>query len=140
MLIGEMIRPSVFIPRHIKNPIDTYYFNKFYSKQSTFTIKDKIEIIRKAVKKVTGYDPYDNPSYRKRELVESRQLFMVFVRKFIKDVRGNQMTQADTAALLGKEHATVITAMKTVNNLCDTDLQFKKTYDAIETRIKSAFN
>ena len=57
---------------------------------------------------------------RKREIVQCRQLAMYF---------SKQMTK-NSLAMIGKycgnkDHATVLHACKTVNNLADTDKRFK---------------
>ena len=64
---------------------------------------------------------------RKRNIVQARQLSMYFSKKYTKaplTVIGEQCG--------GKDHATVIHALKTVTNLLDTDKQFRATADKIE--------
>jgi len=67
---------------------------------------------------------------RKREIVQCRQLAMYF---------SKQMTK-NSLAMIGKhcgnkDHATVLHACKTVNNLADTDKRFKGYISDIEKKL-----
>lgn len=72
-----------------------------------------------------------NSKTRKREIVQARQLSMYFSKK---------LTKSSLAAIGlhcgNKDHATVLHACRTVNNLIDTDKQFKVYVDEIEKKIK----
>ena len=58
---------------------------------------------------------------RKRHIVQARQLAMFFAKKFTK------ASLASIGSQIGKrDHATVLHACKTVNNLSTTDKQFRK--------------
>jgi chromosomal replication initiator protein len=67
---------------------------------------------------------------RKREVVQARQLAMYFAKK---------MTKSSLATIGmyngGKDHATVLHACKTVNNLIDTDKRFRASVDEIQKKI-----
>jgi chromosomal replication initiator protein len=67
---------------------------------------------------------------RKREVVQARQIAMFFAK---------QLTKASLASIGahcgGKDHATVLHACKTVNNLIDTDKRFKGYIEDIEKKI-----
>ncbi len=67
---------------------------------------------------------------RKREVVQARQIAMYFAK---------QMTKASLASIGahcgGKDHATVLHACKTVNNLIDTDKRFRGYIDDLEKKI-----
>ena len=72
-----------------------------------------------------------NSKTRKREIVQARQIAMYFSKKFTKS----------SLATIGihcgnKDHATVLHACRTVNNLIDTDKQFRVYVDEIEKKIK----
>lgn len=68
---------------------------------------------------------------RKREIVQARQIAMFFSKSLTKS------SLASIGAQIGqKDHATVLHACKTVNNLIDTDKQFKMDVDEIEKRLK----
>ena len=70
---------------------------------------------------------------RKREIVQARQLAMFF---------SKQMTKSSLATIGkycgNKDHATVLHACKTVNNLADTDKQFKGFITDIEKKLSLA--
>jgi chromosomal replication initiator protein len=67
---------------------------------------------------------------KKREMVQARQLAMHFAKKY---------TKCSLAAIGqqcgGKDHATVIHALKTVANLLETDKQFRTLSTEIEKNI-----
>lgn len=60
---------------------------------------------------------------RKREVVEARQVLMVYRHKTLKK------SQAEAAKPYGKDHATVIHAKKTIKNLLETNTIFKDKYE-----------
>jgi len=68
---------------------------------------------------------------RKREIVQARQVAMFF---------SKSMTKASLATIGsqigGKDHATVLHACKTVNNLIETDKRFRLQVDEIEKKLK----
>ena len=72
-----------------------------------------------------------NSKTRKREIVQARQLAMYFSKK---------MTKSSLATIGlhcgNKDHATVLHACRTVNNLIETDKQFKVYVDELEKKIK----
>jgi len=72
-----------------------------------------------------------NSKTRKREIVQARQLAMFFSKKLTKS----------SLATIGlhcgnKDHATVLHACRTVNNLIDTDKQFRLYVEELEKKIK----
>lgn len=68
---------------------------------------------------------------RKREILQARQIAMYFSKLLTKS------SLASIGAQIGnKDHATVLHACKTVNNLYDTDKFFRNDVDEIEKRIK----
>jgi chromosomal replication initiator protein len=68
---------------------------------------------------------------RKREVVQARQIAMFFSKTLTKSSLTSIGTQIGQ-----KDHATVLHACKTVNNLIDTDKQFKTDVEEIEKRLK----
>ena len=72
-----------------------------------------------------------NSKTRKREVVQARQIAMYFAKN---------MTKASLASIGasigGKDHATVLHACKTVNNLMDTDKRFKGYIEDIDKKLK----
>lgn len=68
---------------------------------------------------------------RKREIVQARQIAMFFSKSMTKS------SLSTIGSLIGgKDHATVLHACKTVNNLMDTDKRFKSQMDDIERKLK----
>jgi chromosomal replication initiator protein len=67
---------------------------------------------------------------RKREVVQARQLAMYFAKEFTK------MSLTSIGAAFGRDHTTVIHAIKTVKNLSDTDKTFKQYMQDIERSLK----
>jgi len=68
---------------------------------------------------------------RKREIVQARQIAMYFAKNLTKSSLVTIGTQIGN-----KDHATVLHACKTVNNLLDTDKGFRLYIDEIEKKIK----
>ena len=68
---------------------------------------------------------------RKREIVQARQVAMYFSKGLTKSSLANIGSQIG-----GKDHATVLHACKTVNNLMETDKRFKLQVDEIEKKLK----
>jgi len=68
---------------------------------------------------------------RKREIVQARQIAMYFAKSMTKSSLVTIGTQIGN-----KDHATVLHACKTVNNLIDTDKSFRVYIDEIEKKLK----
>ncbi|GLB51195.1 chromosomal replication initiator protein DnaA [Neptunitalea chrysea] len=67
---------------------------------------------------------------RKRHIVQARQLAMFFAKKYTK------ASLASIGSQIGKrDHATVLHACKTVDNLAETDKQFRKYIDDISKKL-----
>ena len=67
---------------------------------------------------------------RKRHIVQARQLAMFFAKKFTK------ASLASIGSQIGKrDHATVLHACKTVDNLASTDKQFNKFVEDINKKL-----
>lgn len=68
---------------------------------------------------------------RKREIVQTRQVAMYFSKNFTNN------SLATIGSQIGdKDHATVLHAIKTVNNLCETDKRFAAQIQEIENQLK----
>lgn len=67
---------------------------------------------------------------RKREVVQARQIAMFFSKKLTKSSLANIGAHCG-----GKDHATVLHACKTVNNLMETDKTFRGYIDDLEKKI-----
>lgn len=72
-----------------------------------------------------------NSKTRKREIVQARQLAMYFSKKHTK----NSLASIGIACG-NKDHATVLHACRTVNNLLETDRQFKTHVEEIDKKLK----
>ena len=68
---------------------------------------------------------------RKREIVQARQVAMIFSKSLTKSSLATIGSQIG-----GKDHATVLHACKTVNNLIETDKRFRLQVDEIEKKLK----
>lgn len=68
---------------------------------------------------------------RKREIVQARQITMYFAKNLTKSSLASIGSQIG-----GKDHATVLHACKTVNNLIDTDKRFKIYINELEKKLK----
>lgn len=67
---------------------------------------------------------------RKREVVQARQIAMFFAKRMTKSSLANIGMHCG-----GKDHATVLHACKTVNNLVETDKRFRTYIDELEKKI-----
>lgn len=67
---------------------------------------------------------------RKREVVQARQIAMYFAKNFTKSSLATIGAQCG-----GKDHATVLHACKTVNNLMDTDKKFRGYVEELEKKL-----
>ena len=67
---------------------------------------------------------------RKRHVVQARQLAMFFAKKFTKSSLANIGSQIGD-----RDHATVLHACKTVDNLVTTEKQFRKFVDDINKKL-----
>jgi len=72
-----------------------------------------------------------NSKTRKREIVQARQIAMFFAKSLTKSSLATIGSQIG-----GKDHATVLHACKTVNNLIETDKRFRSYIDEIEKKLK----
>jgi chromosomal replication initiator protein len=68
---------------------------------------------------------------RKREIVQARQIAMYFSKSLTKSSLASIGSQIG-----GKDHATVLHACKTINNLMYTDKHFKNQISEIEKKLK----
>lgn len=106
-----------------KNMIDKFVKNT--------TREVSIDFIQKVVS-----DYFDLPielmksKTRKREVVQARQIAMYFSKNLTKSSLANIGMHCG-----GKDHATVLHACRTVNNLMDTDKKFKTYIEELEKKI-----
>lgn len=67
---------------------------------------------------------------RKREIAQARQLAMYFARKLTR-----LTTEKIGIAIGGKDHATVLNAIKVVQNLRSADIEYRKYFDDLEKKL-----
>jgi chromosomal replication initiation ATPase DnaA len=93
---------------------------------------DKVSqfVIARIICDETGINPFDRSSYQGREYVVSRQLFFYFMLRYTKK------TLREIAKYFNKNHATVIHARTTINNLIETDKKFREMYERLDSKIK----
>lgn len=90
------------------------------------------EKIRGVIKEETGYDPFISRGYRGTSQILSRYLFVAMMVKY------TDHPYREIADMIWKKnHSSVNHCMIQVNNLCDTDKQFKELYERIENKIKN---
>jgi chromosomal replication initiator protein len=67
---------------------------------------------------------------RKREIVQARQIAMYFAKKMTKSSLANIGLHCG-----GKDHATVLHACRTVNNLSETDKHFRRYLEDLDKKL-----
>jgi hypothetical protein len=116
-----MTAPNIFKPRNDWNVIS------FRCKKLPLGIIARIRLI---IKEVTGFDPYIKIRSRKGEFVRSRQFFCYFVKNHT-----NLNLTAIGNLIGGKDHSTVIHAIKCVNKFKEHETDYKIYYNMIEEKI-----
>jgi hypothetical protein len=120
----------VIVARHIKNPIDTSVYNQnrpgrqFYS--SSF--ESQVALI---VRQETGTNPLKDNGYRGKDVMLARQLYLFMMKCYSGD------SLRSVGKTVCKDHATVIHAVKAINDRYDTDKKFKAIFDKVNVRILS---
>lgn len=118
-----MVHPNIFRPRNDWS-ITTLKSKKL---QPENTVEG---IVCNSIREVTGLNPKQNTSTRKREIVQNRQLFLTLM------MRHTGMTLAAVGSIVKQDHSTVLHAIKTIDNIRDTDKEFRNTYEIIDAKIK----
>ena len=91
-----------------------------------------VDYIQKTVCEYFGLDVIAlHSKTRKREIVQARQIAMFFSKSMT-----NSSLSTIGAKIGNKDHATVLHACKTINNLMETDKEFKSQIIEIESQIK----
>ena len=107
-------------------------------------IKDLKQLVRKKVDTglyvatVAGwFNLFEDDIYsssRKREIVVARQLLMCYFRQ------EKRMLLHEVADIFNKDHTTVIHAVATIKNLCETDRIFKDDKNQLFSLLNDNFN
>jgi len=96
--------------------IDDYKYEKRYNPDLVFSLACRS----------FGFEPIDRKAVtRKRRVVEARQVAMYYFKK----VANHDLALARIGGFFGKDHATVLHAIRTVKNLLETDIVFKTYYE-----------
>lgn len=98
-------------------------------------MKNKDKKTAKEIKKIVanyyGLNVYDlDKKSRKREIIEPRQI----AHKIIKDKTIKMSLREVGAEVGGKKHDCVLHSIKTVNNMIDTDKEYKERYNYINEK------
>jgi len=119
----------MILPRHKYNPPDEVMFRQMRSDriEYKYSFEDRLTQI---IKEETGINPFKGNGCHDAYLVEARQLFAVFMRKYTKH------TLSKIGEILNKTHATVISSEKHIADLYLTDSILRGKYDRIEKRVK----
>jgi chromosomal replication initiator protein len=114
-------------------PITVELAKEMVDKYVKSTAKEiSVEYIQKVVGEYFGI-PVEkiNANKRDREVVQPRQICMFFAKKYTK------LPLATIGALCGgRDHATVLHAVKTISNLYETDKKIKYDVDEIDKKMK----
>lgn len=96
--------------------------------QKTITCENIIQIVQN----IFGVDNKSfNSKNRKRELVFARSAAMHLCKKYT-----TQSVSRIGSIIGGRDHATVLHALKSVDDLLETDSDFKEKYEAVESTLK----
>ena len=120
-------RFRISVPRFQRSPIDTSVFYRM-----TVPVNPQVNVIkslRKIITNITGIDPYIDQKHRGSRRVQSRQLFLYFVRKY------TRLTQEETGRLVGKNHATVVHAEKCVEKFVFLENDYKSIHSKIREEL-----
>ena len=126
--IISLIAQSSFNKKEVTLELATQIVEKFVKNTKR---EVSIDYIQKVVSDYFQMDVTTLQSKtRKRHIVQARQLAMFFAKKFTK------ASLASIGSQIGKrDHATVLHACKTVDNLAETDKQFRKYIDDLTKKL-----
>ncbi|NER13291.1 chromosomal replication initiator protein DnaA [Leptobacterium flavescens] len=126
--IISLIAQSSFNKKEVTLDLATQIVEKFVKNTKR---EVSIDYIQKVVSDYFQMDVSTLQSKtRKRHIVQARQLAMFFAKKFTK------ASLASIGSQIGKrDHATVLHACKTVDNLAETDKQFRKYIDDLTKKL-----
>jgi len=121
----------------LKTPIDTYRYNRLISRKYqpkgviSIQVPDLVHKIRNWVEKETGNDPINSCKDRHGPLVESRQLFIHFIKKYVTE-NNKKLADKRIASIIGKDRTTLYHSEKCVLNHLSSEQKYRDTYDRIE--------
>jgi chromosomal replication initiation ATPase DnaA len=118
------LAPNIFRPRN-----DWALVNLRYKRNIT-PFKSFVQEIANVIKSEIGVNPFEEVDYRGRNYVLSRQLLMVMLRRYT-----TKNLSAIGRIVGDKDHATVIHAIKTIDDLCETDKKFNELFFRINNEV-----
>ncbi|MVX35125.1 MULTISPECIES: chromosomal replication initiator protein DnaA [Myroides] len=125
--IISLIAQSSFIKREVTLDLARSVVEKFVKNVKREISIDFIQTV------VSSYFEIDTETLRsktrKRNIAQARQLAMYFAKKYTKASLASIGSQIG-----GRDHATVLHACKTIDNLIETDKEFKKYHDDINLK------
>ncbi|MHC5353951.1 chromosomal replication initiator protein DnaA [Myroides sp. LJL115] len=125
--IISLIAQSSFIKREVTLDLARQVVEKFVKNVKREISIDYIQSV------VSDYFEIDTEvlrsKTRKRNIAQARQLAMFFAKKYTKNSLASIGSQIG-----GRDHATVLHACKTIDNLIETDKEFKKYHDDINLK------
>ncbi|MHC5310417.1 chromosomal replication initiator protein DnaA [Myroides sp. LJL116] len=125
--IISLIAQSSFIKREVTLDLARQVVEKFVKNVKREISIDFIQSV------VSDYFEIDTEvlrsKTRKRNIAQARQLAMFFAKKYTKNSLASIGSQIG-----GRDHATVLHACKTIDNLIETDKEFKKYHDDINLK------
>lgn len=125
----KLFKTLLFIVKTLSIELDVVIFKSIYS----FDSYKLAEQIIKAVFKYYYIDlKYVRGKSQKAEYVLARQIAM----KIISDLKINKISSTTIGLFFDRDHATVLHAIKTINNRIETDKQFAKQFAEIEKLFK----
>jgi len=122
------------IPRHKFNPPDEVHQRQMRSDVRRYTRASKESKLAQIIKDTTGFHPYLQRKYRGENQVIARQLFLVLLS------RNTTTTYERIAGIIGMDHASVNASQKAIDARRDTDKQFRKLYEELETKTKKLYS
>lgn len=91
----------------------------------------KIDVIHRNTCQIFGVNYYATFfNTRKKEIVQARQTTMELSYKLLK------LSLSDVGYYFNKDHATVLHAKKKINNIYDTEIEFRYKYNSLESKCR----
>jgi hypothetical protein len=118
------LAPNIFKPRNDWNLVS------LKCKKNNRPIKSFVEYMAHVIEEEIGVSPFSEINYRGHSYVIARQLLMVMLLRYT-----NKKLHEVGKIAGNKEHATVIHARKTINNLCDTDKKFNELFCRVNNEV-----
>ena len=126
-MITDIVAPNIFRAKNDWNVC-------ILKSKKLFFLDDFEKNLVHEIKIETGFNPLVDVKYRGAQVCQSRQLFLTMM------TLHTNKTLAAIGLIVGKDHATTIHAVKSVNNMYDTNKRFRALYDRINLKAISFKN